>query len=384
MERSEVLISKNGNGLQSTETLSDRIKAVCYIETVFIAQKTGKERLKRGSGFFSKLSLEGCDDVYGVFTNNHVLGTKAEAENAKATFLYEGPRDGESIKLRPEIMFRTHKELDYTFVGVNKEDIDKLQHSIPVQPIPLEPEPELRKDDSIIIFQHPQGRPKEYSQEKISNIEKPFVFYKADTEAGSSGSPVLTTVGLKLIAIHHKGSEEGGYNKGTLSSEVLMHLEKGTYTKPSGIFSDNQDKEIFKDSAENIHEDSVIKESPPAPKRLKGSPVDPEEERASSAVNPEEKKVIKTGIPSGYELQKLSKEIPSCWKDLGRCLGIPDAKIIAFERQNSYDISEQAYQMLLHWKQSKASGATYKALFEALCDDVVSQRELAKNYCCQK
>lgn len=77
-----------------------------------------------------------------------------------------------------------------------------------------------------MIFQHPKGRRKEYSQDKIISIEKPFVFYQADTETGSSGSPVLTAVGLKLIAIHHKGSEEGGYNKGTLISEVLMHLEK--------------------------------------------------------------------------------------------------------------------------------------------------------------
>ena len=92
----------------------------------------------------------------------------------------------------------------------------------------MEPEPELRKEDSIMIFQHPKGRQKEYSQDKITNIDKPFVFYRADTETGSSGSPVLTTVGLKLIAIHHKGSEEGGYNKGTLISEVLMHLGKGT------------------------------------------------------------------------------------------------------------------------------------------------------------
>ena len=94
----------------------------------------------------------------------------------------------------------------------------------------MEPEPELRKEDSIMIFQHPKGRQKEYSQDKITNIDKPFVFYQADTETGSSGSPVLTTVGLQLIAIHHKGSEEGGYNKGTLISEVLMHLEKETCT----------------------------------------------------------------------------------------------------------------------------------------------------------
>lgn len=45
MEREEVIIS-NGNGLQSTKMLSDRIMAVCYIETVFRDVKTGKERLK--------------------------------------------------------------------------------------------------------------------------------------------------------------------------------------------------------------------------------------------------------------------------------------------------------------------------------------------------
>lgn len=92
----------------------------------------------------------------------------------------------------------------------------------------MEPEPELRREDSIFIFQHPKGRPKEYSQEKILHVQRPFVFYKADTETGSSGSPVLTTVGLKLVAVHHKGSEELGYNKGTLCSEVMMHLNRGT------------------------------------------------------------------------------------------------------------------------------------------------------------
>ena len=92
----------------------------------------------------------------------------------------------------------------------------------------MEAEPRLSKGDVIIIFQHPKGRAKAYSSEKILHVEKPFVFYKADTETGSSGSPVLTASGLKLIAIHHKGSEELSYNKGTLCSEVLMHLHTGT------------------------------------------------------------------------------------------------------------------------------------------------------------
>lgn len=47
--------------------------------------------------------------MYGVFTNNHVLGSQYEAENADATFLYEGSSGGVKVKLRPEIMFKTSK-----------------------------------------------------------------------------------------------------------------------------------------------------------------------------------------------------------------------------------------------------------------------------------
>ena len=63
---------------------------------------------RRGSGFYSKLSLQGSD-VHGVFTNNHVLGSHYEAENASATFGYEDSTGGVKIKLRPQVMFRTNK-----------------------------------------------------------------------------------------------------------------------------------------------------------------------------------------------------------------------------------------------------------------------------------
>ena len=79
-----------------------------------------------------------------------------------------------------------------------------------------------------MIIQHPKGGPKKFSQEKISNVEKPFLFYKADTEGGSSGSPVLTSEGLALIAVHHKGNKIQRYNKGTLISEILKHLQEGS------------------------------------------------------------------------------------------------------------------------------------------------------------
>ena len=64
---------------------------------------------RRGSGFYSMLRLEGFGEVFGVFTNNHVLGSLSEAENAYATFGYEGSSGGQKIKLRPEVIFRTHR-----------------------------------------------------------------------------------------------------------------------------------------------------------------------------------------------------------------------------------------------------------------------------------
>ena len=92
----------------------------------------------------------------------------------------------------------------------------------------METEPEPAEGDQIIIFQHPQARPKEFSVDKILCVEKPFVQYRADTDDGSSGSPVVTTTGLKLIAVHHGGEAELGYNRGTLCSEILVHLRTGT------------------------------------------------------------------------------------------------------------------------------------------------------------
>ena len=92
----------------------------------------------------------------------------------------------------------------------------------------METAPDLKQGDQVIIFQHPKGRPKEFSSDKILGVEKPFVRYQADTDKGSSGSPVVTTTGLKLIAVHHGGSNKLGYNKGTLCSEILVHLRTGT------------------------------------------------------------------------------------------------------------------------------------------------------------
>jgi V8-like Glu-specific endopeptidase len=115
------------------------------------------------------------------------------------------------------------KDLDYSFVGVQKEDIEAL--NLGVTPIQFKQEPKISEGDEIFILQHPKGRPKEFSHDKIMAVKPPFVYYKADTETGSSGAPVLWK--LNLVAVHQKGSEDLNYNKGVLCSEILSHLNTG-------------------------------------------------------------------------------------------------------------------------------------------------------------
>ena len=79
-------------------------------------------------------------------------------------------------------------------------------------------------NDDIFIFQHPKGESKKVSYDKISDIQPPFLYYTADTDLGSSGSPVLRQ--FKLFAIHSGGSECCQHNKGTLCTAILRDLNK--------------------------------------------------------------------------------------------------------------------------------------------------------------
>ena len=109
-------------------------------------------------------------------------------------------------------------------IGVDDYQLNKVNP--PIFPIEYSEEPQLAAvNDDIFIFQHPMGGPKQFSYKQIISIQPPFVYYNADTDEGSSGSPVLWK--LQLIAIHLVGSEEDGYNKGTLFSEIINDLHAG-------------------------------------------------------------------------------------------------------------------------------------------------------------
>ncbi|XP_068744421.1 uncharacterized protein [Montipora capricornis] len=355
MEEPEVVLS-GGDGFIPTDVHRDRVRAVCLIEI----KNQETKKLKKGSGFYAKVTLEG-KEVYGIFTCNHVVGSESEAKNVEVIFDLEGKNPGEStVILRPDDTFRTHKVLDYTFVAIHKDSLDYFVKS-QITPIMLDQEINLTMGEFISIVQHPGGKPKQLSQDRISSVDRPYIKYEADTEPGSSGSPVFTSKDMKAIAIHVPG-REGAFNKGTLLSEILSHLQQGTYTQhchgdPSSELKNNKKNK---------------KRKRPSSHGLGEPPLDQGPSKVA--------RTIKEGTPSDTELEDLSLNIGDAWKHLGRRLGFTEAQLIGFHKQNE-EYSEKPYQMLLHWKRKNGCDATYKILHDALCDARVDQRGLAEQLC---
>ena len=89
---------------------------------------------------------------------------------------------------------------------------------------------------------------------------------------------------------------------------------------------------------------------------------------------------MKRGIPEETELHELADDVSPIWKKLGRALGVEEPKLsqLELDHQGAY---ERAFQMLLHWRQTKNDQATYQSLYNALTSAVVRRNDLGKKYC---
>ena len=77
----------------------------------------------------------------------------------------------------------------------------------------------------------------------------------------------------------------------------------------------------------------------------------------------------------------MAKEIVAEWIELGRrLLENDEATLYAIDKENE-KYSEKAYKMLLKWKQTKGSGATFCVLHDALCHPLLNRKDLAEEFC---
>lgn len=159
-----------------------------------------------------------------IMTNNHVLDSVAKARVSKAQFDYDEDDLLHEIQFDPDRLFITDRELDFTIVACNSQTLPDN-----IVPIQLLQDPEtVTRNERVNIIQHPRGRSKEVSlhDNKVTYVYDKVIRYTADTEGGSSGSPVFNNQ-WDLVALHHAGwsePDDGASNEGVRMTAIVSHL----------------------------------------------------------------------------------------------------------------------------------------------------------------
>lgn len=200
-----------------------RSRAVCKIDASGIDYK-GRSGSWSGSGFLVAPGI--------LCTNHHVLNSKEVATRSRALFDFAALPDGSlrqpaTFRLRPDLLFWTSPVvaaggrggLDVTFVAVEGEP-GATYGSIPL----LRQSFAVADKDPLNIIQHPNGRLKEVAIRDNTVVfqNTQVVHYESDTEAGSSGAPVMND-GWELVALHHAAKDKS--NEGIKFSAIAAALE---------------------------------------------------------------------------------------------------------------------------------------------------------------
>ena len=91
--------------------------------------------------------------------------------------------------------------------------------------------------------------------------------------------------------------------------------------------------------------------------------------------------VFKEGEPSDVDLNRLGGKIASKWETVGLYLDI-ELEVLEEIRVNAKD---KPFEMLLYWKKNiPPSSKPYRELYNALCENRVGLRRLARDFCCKK
>jgi len=170
-----------------------------------------------GSGFFLKTPYG-----YYVVTNEHVVNIADKSPiivetNEKKRHIISQNGRGRASAISPE---------DFTAIEIYSKDkiFDEVEF------LSYDPEYEFGYNQyvgkDIYILQHPQGKSTHAASGKILKITNTIEFnHNADTDYGSSGSPVILFSNNKVIGIHKKRGS-GNYNEGTFIGELIEGLSK--------------------------------------------------------------------------------------------------------------------------------------------------------------
>lgn len=224
-EKIEEVLSENSFIQKSICSSDNKERIACYQGTEMYDKARAVCRLIIGGSSSCTGWLLGSQGH--LMTNNHCIGSASSARNTDFIFNYQRANcSGNSDASRDVVassstFIKTNSRLDYTLVRLPSNPTGRYGYLSLSQDIP-------RSGDRIYIPQHAGGRRKEISVRsdrdatadgysrvfQSSSGSGQQVRYYADTEGGSSGSPVLDFDSNLVIAIHNTGGcPNGSYGR---------------------------------------------------------------------------------------------------------------------------------------------------------------------------
>jgi endonuclease G len=172
-----------------------------------------------------------------MLTNHHVLDTAQAASTSQVEFDYQDGIDGKLLNvttfgLDPDRFFLADEALDFAIVAVRAGTKELAPFGFNRL---IKSDGKILVGEFVTIVQHPRGEKKQVALRENKVIDGPdrYVHYSADTEPGSSGSPVFNDQ-WEVVALHHASvkapehTEFGGIlNEGIRVSAILGAVEAG-------------------------------------------------------------------------------------------------------------------------------------------------------------
>ncbi|MFI0366917.1 DNA/RNA non-specific endonuclease [Actinomadura sp. 1N219] len=202
-----------------------------------------------------------------LLTNHHVLPDAGTAVTSMVEFNYQDGVDGRPLAvaayaLDPERFFLADEGLDFALVAVDAPSAELAAFGYNRL---IEAEGKAIIGEFVTIVQHPRGDRKQVAlrENRIVDIPELFLHYAADTEPGSSGSPVFNDQ-WEVVALHHASvpvpepEETGGFvNEGIRISRICKVVRETSLPEPQRALVDELFAPLGTESAASLQASAV-------------------------------------------------------------------------------------------------------------------------------
>jgi V8-like Glu-specific endopeptidase len=178
------------------KTALDRCRAVARVEDE-LGEGLGTGFLVEGGALHPRLP------PVVLLTNAHVIPEAIQPEDAVLAFRGLEDASEPGVRIRRVLWSSPVKELDTTIVEPEPLPADVLHCPLAATMPKLDADPKER----VYVIGHPKGRPDlqlSILDNHLLDFDDTLVHYRAPTEPGSSGSPVMNKR-WAVIALHHSG-----------------------------------------------------------------------------------------------------------------------------------------------------------------------------------